>query len=77
MLVEALQMLKYNLKKCRLIFSEEILDQHSLMDDEPDKSEHSTAVHSLSQDDAVDAIVGHVIREECDHMQAEIVLFDS
>jgi hypothetical protein len=75
-LMEALQMLKYNFRKHQLTFSNACLDQCNLLEDDPDESELSTAVHSLSQDDAVDAIVGRTIREEGDHILADVALFD-
>jgi hypothetical protein len=75
-LMEALQMLKYDFRKHRLTFSNARLDQRDLLEDDSDEPELSTAVHSLSQDNAVDAIVGRTIREEGDHILADIALFD-
>ena len=59
MLMEVLQILKYNFRKCQLMFASTKLDQHELLEDKPEFL--AGMMPLLSLDDAVDTIIGHTI----------------
>ena len=61
MLMEALQMLKYDYKKSRLTFMEGMqLDQRDLSDDDPEEPKDV----QLMADETVDSILAHAVQEE-------------
>ncbi|KIJ12676.1 hypothetical protein PAXINDRAFT_82462, partial [Paxillus involutus ATCC 200175] len=77
-LMEALQMLKYDFKKCRLNFTDGMkLDQCDLLEDEPDDPELSADGARLAQDEVVDAIVGRAGHEEGDQVTTDIIIIGS
>ena len=62
MLMEALQMLKYDYKKSCLMFTEGMqLDQHDLLDNDPEEPKD---VQLMADDETVDSILTHAIQEE-------------
>ncbi|KIJ18259.1 hypothetical protein PAXINDRAFT_71722, partial [Paxillus involutus ATCC 200175] len=77
-LMEALQMLKYDFKKCRLNFTDRMkLDQCDLLEDEPDEPELSADGARLAQDKAVDAIIGRASHEEGNQVATDIIIIGS
>ncbi|KIJ10079.1 hypothetical protein PAXINDRAFT_86563, partial [Paxillus involutus ATCC 200175] len=77
-LMEALQMLKYDFKKCRLNFTDGMkLDQCDLLKDEPNEPELSADGARLAQDEAVDAIIGCAGREEGNQVATDIIIIGS
>lgn len=78
-LMEALQMLKYDIKKCQLSFTEKTkLDQHVLLEDEPD--EPGATVASCVPDSFSQLHLSDIIRcashEEGGNIESTFVPFD-
>jgi len=74
LLVEALQMLKYDFRKGRLTFTSRLkLDARDLVEDEPEEPGKSGL---LTDDVDVDDMIRHISREEGDDLESDIVRFD-
>ena len=71
-------MLKYDFRKHQLTFMEGIqLDQHMLLEDEPDEPELCAGgVQPLAQDEVVDTLIACAGHEEGDQLLSDIILIN-
>lgn len=75
-LMEAIQMLKFDFKKNQLSFTQRTkLDQWVLLKDEPEKPESYTGI-DLGQPKAIDALIQCVSHKEGNQVDSNLVLFD-
>jgi hypothetical protein len=76
MLMEALQILKFDFKKNQLSFTLRTqLDQRVLLEDDPEEPESYTGI-DLDQPETMNTLMQHASHEEGDQIDSNLVLFD-